>query len=244
METSNRGRDMKRKTVLLVDDVKLFLRLEETFFQRAGCKVFTAESGREAIKVAKEVQPDLILLDYYMPDRRGDDVCRELRSVNETRNIPIIIVSTSSKKEDIDCCFEAGCNDYLTKPIQPEAVLARSAQILEIPFRLHRRMPVNFRLEGEAPPLTFTGFSRNLSRGGIMVEMDQTLEIGQSLKLWLPILESNKLAEVKGEVVRFEDDKIHRKTIYGVKFIGMAPELEQALDEYLAKHLNQPRSDQ
>ncbi len=226
---------IEKKTVLLVDDVKLFLRLEETFFQRAGCLVLTADSGKNAIRIARERRPDLILLDYLMPDFRGDQVCRELKSDQQTSSIPVIIVSTSTKKEDIDACFQAGCSDYLTKPINPETVLARAAQFLGVPQRLHRRLAVNFRVEGEAPPLTFTGFSRNISQSGILVESDQKMELGQRLRLWLPIFNDLATKEVDGEIVRAEPDPKRGKYLLGIKFLGLNKENGQVLDKYLER---------
>jgi len=227
----------KGKIVLLVDDVQLFLRLEETFFKRAGCRVLTAQSGREAIKLVQEKMPDLVLLDYYMPDMRGDKVIQALKADAKTKQIPIIIVSTSAKNEDIKACYEAGCADYITKPIQPDTVLARVASLLDISHRIHRRLPVNFRIEGEAPPLTFTGFSRNLSQGGISIEAEQIIENGTRLRLWIPILPKNSMIELCGEVVRSELDKMHAKYLYGVKFIDVSREAQDALIEYLKKHL-------
>ncbi len=231
------GADKDKKTVLLVDDVRLFLKLEETFFKRAGCRVLTAESGTDAIKIAKEYKPDVILLDYYMPDMKGDEVCEKIRQDTETKDIPIIIVSTSSKQEDIEQCYKAGCNDYITKPINPEVVLARTAQLLRIPYRLHRRLAVNFQVEGRKPPLTFTGFSRNLSESGILIETDQKLSVGDKLFLWLPILENQDSIELSGEVVRAESEPRRGKYLYGIKFIELDEQARSALKEYLEKHL-------
>ena len=184
--------------------------------------------------------PDLILLDYYMPDLKGSEVTKELRSYEETKSIPIIVVSTSTKNEDIESCFQAGANDYLTKPIQPEVVLARAANLLAVPHREHRRLPVNFQIGGEAPALTFTGFSRNLSQSGISVEAEQSLEAGVRLKLWLPVAQNQGMIEINGEVVRGEMDKKRAKYVYGIKFLGMTPQAESALTEFLQKHLPEP----
>ncbi len=227
----------EKKTVLLVDDVRLFLKLEETFFKRAGCQVVTAESGKEAIEQAKKHQPDAILLDYYMPDMKGDEICKILRQEESTKNIPVIIVSTSSKPEDIEKCYQAGCNDYLTKPIKPEVVLSRTAQVIGLPYRIHRRLAVNFRIQGRVPSLTFTGFSRNISESGILIETDRKINIKDSLQLWLPILENQDTIEVKGEVVREEINRKKASYCYGIKFIDLSPEEKEALSEFLKKHL-------
>src|SRR4030042_859742 len=102
---------MERKKVLLVDDVRLFLHLEETFFKRTGCEILTASSGKEALEIAESRAPDLILLDYLMPDMTGDLVCREIRKREKLKTIPVVIVSTSASDSDIQKCFEAGAND-------------------------------------------------------------------------------------------------------------------------------------
>jgi CheY-like chemotaxis protein len=230
-----------RKKVLLVDDVRLFLQLEETFFKRTGCQVLTAASGDEAIKAASKHLPDLILLDYLMPDMNGDEVCQKLRASHETKSIPIIIVSTSAKEEDIAKCFDAGANDYVTKPINPNDVLNKAAKMMSIPYRLHRRLAVNFRVAGEGPSQTFSGFSKNLSRSGILIEADNRFEAGTELQLLLPILPNEKQISIKGQIVRTARDIQGEKHLLGIRFVDISGEEDQAIKQYVDKNLPKPQ---
>ena len=115
--------------------------------------------------------------------------------------------------------------------------ISRTAQLLRIPYRLHRRLAVNFQVEGRKPPLTITGFSRNLSESGILIETDQKLSVGDKLFLWLPILENQDSIELSGEVVRAESEPRRGKYLYGIKFIELDEQARSALKEYLEKHL-------
>lgn len=209
---------MEKKKVLLVDDVRLFLHLEETFFKRTGCRVFSAANGREALAAAAKHQPDLILLDYLMPDMTGDLVCREIRAREDIRHIPIIIVSTSAQEADIAKCLEAGANDYVTKPINPQQMLAKAAELMQIAYRLHFRIPVHFKVQGEASKLVFTAFSLNISIGGMLLECDKNLAPGTVVELRFRLGENEPDLEVVGEVARSAYNE--RKNTYqtGIKF--------------------------
>lgn len=209
---------MERKKVLLVDDVRLFLHLEETFFKRTGCEILTAGSAKEALEATQKSLPDLILLDYLMPDMTGDQVCREIRLQDNLKEIPIMIVSTSANDADIQKCFAAGANDYVTKPINPQEVLAKAAALMKIPYRLHFRIPVHFKVQGESSRLTFTAFSRNISRGGILIESEKKIALGSRVELEFRLQNEGPNLQVGGDVARVSFDD--RKGIYlvGIKF--------------------------
>ncbi|MFO8057627.1 MAG: response regulator [bacterium] len=233
-DKSEAGEAMRKK-VLLVDDVKLFLRLEETFFKRTGCEIITAESGQQAISSARDNQPDLILLDYIMPDMMGDEVCKQLKTSESTRDIPIMIVSTSADSTDIDKCFEAGATDYVTKPINAKEILSKAASILEVPERVHYRVEVNMQVLGEASGNSFTGLSRNLSRGGVLVECENDLAEGTEVSLQLPLMPEQGTMSFKGKVVRNDVDQNSGKYLLGVKFTELTPEQKSTLSEFIVK---------
>ncbi|MBI5930987.1 MAG: response regulator [Chloroflexi bacterium] len=120
-------------TILVVDDDVDSLKLISLMLQRQGHDVISADSGGRAIEKASAEQPDLIILDVMMPDMDGYQVCRQLRSEARTRDIPIIMFTAKTLIDDKVAGFEAGADDYLTKPTHPaelasrvKAVLARS----------------------------------------------------------------------------------------------------------------------
>lgn len=229
-----------RKKILLVDDVRLFLKLEETFFKRTGCEILTAESGGKAIEVAEKDRPDLILLDYIMPDLMGDQVCHMLKSKQATRSIPIMIVSTSADQADIEKCFAAGAVEYVTKPINAQEVLSKAANILNIPNRLHYRIPLCLKVEGEASGKSFSGTSKNISRGGILVECKQKIKLNSQLTLDLPILPGDKMISMPGLVIRVDRDEAADAYLLGIQFHDSDPAQKQALEDFIVN--NEPSS--
>lgn len=105
---------------LVVDDDQLLLRLVELNLAKIGVKVYTAPSGREALRLAAAEKPDVILLDIMMPGMDGYEVLRQLKASGETRDIPVIMLTAKTGKEDRDKCMEMGVEAYLTKPFKLE----------------------------------------------------------------------------------------------------------------------------
>ena len=108
---------MGAKKILLVDDSNTVLLMEKMLLANEGFTLVTASNGREAIQKATAEKPDLILLDVVMPDINGFEACKQIRAREDTRHIPIIMVTTRSEATNVQIGFESGCNDYVTKPI-------------------------------------------------------------------------------------------------------------------------------
>ncbi|PKO12178.1 MAG: response regulator receiver protein [Chloroflexi bacterium HGW-Chloroflexi-10] len=111
--------------VLAVDDNMVNLKVVRATLVRAGFDVFTASSGDEALAMVKEMIPDIILLDITMPDMDGYEVCRRLRARPETSQVPVMMLTAHDTLEEKVKGFEAGADDYLTKPFQPAELEAR-----------------------------------------------------------------------------------------------------------------------
>lgn len=121
--------------ILVVDDEIDSLKLIGLMLQRQGYEITAASSGAQALQKAAGEHPELIILDVMMPDMDGYEVCKRLRANPATQGIPIIMFTAKSLVDDKVAGFEAGADDYLTKPTHPaelasrvRAVLARSAQ--------------------------------------------------------------------------------------------------------------------
>jgi pilus assembly protein CpaE len=120
--------------ILVVDDDLDSLKLIGLMLQRQGYEIIVANNAQQALSKAAAEHPDLIILDVMMPDMDGYEVCRRLRRDPETQPIPIIMFTAKTMVDDKVAGFEAGADDYLTKPTHPaelasriKAVLARSA---------------------------------------------------------------------------------------------------------------------
>jgi DNA-binding response OmpR family regulator len=105
--------------ILVVDDDVDSLKLIGLMLQRNGYEVVAANSGTQAMNRAIADRPDLIILDIMMPDMDGYEVCRRLRGDARTKGIPIIMFTAKTLIDDKVAGFEAGADDYLTKPTHP-----------------------------------------------------------------------------------------------------------------------------
>lgn len=118
----------KGKKVLIAEDTLVIRVLMENYLQESGYIVFSASDGEEAVKLAESVQPDLVLMDMLMPQMDGYTAVQTLRAIGFTK--PIIALSASSVTEDKEAAFQAGCDEYLLKPVSLEALLDTVAQML------------------------------------------------------------------------------------------------------------------
>ncbi len=122
---------MPRKKILLVDDSSTVLLLHRMMLSHCGYELLTARDGQEALEKASTERPDLIFLDVLMPRMDGFQTCRVLRSRTETKNVPIILVTTRGEPHYVRQGFESGCTDYITKPFDGEELLAKVRGHLE-----------------------------------------------------------------------------------------------------------------
>jgi pilus assembly protein CpaE len=116
--------------VLAVDDNAVNLKIVSATLASGGYIPYIATSGPEAINIAEQVAPDLIILDINMPDMDGYEVCRLLRSKPGTANVPIMMLTANDTLEEKIKGFESGADDYLTKPFQPAELNARVKGLL------------------------------------------------------------------------------------------------------------------
>jgi DNA-binding response OmpR family regulator len=119
------------KKILIVDDEEKVRRLVEVTLSVGEFEMLHASSGEEALKVARESKPDLILLDIMMPgDLDGFDVCRLLKEDPETRDIYIIMLTAKGQKADKEKGLALGSDDYFVKPFSPVELMDKIDSIL------------------------------------------------------------------------------------------------------------------
>ncbi|MCG8403255.1 MAG: response regulator transcription factor [Firmicutes bacterium] len=111
--------------ILVVDDEKNIVELVKFNLEREGFTVVAAYDGLDAIKAAQSEKPDLVVLDIMIPSLDGLEVCRQLRQNQETRGIPVIMLSARGEELDRILGLEIGADDYVTKPFSPRELLAR-----------------------------------------------------------------------------------------------------------------------
>ena len=121
---------MATKRLLLVEDDRALADLVTFHFERAGYAVIRTGDGEEALILADEVRPDIILLDWMIEGISGIEVCRRLRRRAASANTPIIILTARGEESDRIRGFETGADDYVTKPFSPRELVARVGAVL------------------------------------------------------------------------------------------------------------------
>jgi len=116
--------------ILLVDDEPDILEIVGYNLKNEGYQVITAENGQEAIKFAKKYNPHLILLDIMMPEMDGIEACEKIRKINSLENVIIAFLTARGEDYSQVAGFEAGADDYITKPIKPKVLVSKIKSLL------------------------------------------------------------------------------------------------------------------
>jgi two-component system phosphate regulon response regulator PhoB len=116
--------------LLIVEDETDILHLLQFNFEREGFETHTARDGNEALRLAEERKPDLIVLDLLLPGRDGLEVCKTLKSREGSRNTPVIMLTAKGEEQDRITGFELGADDYVVKPFSPKELILRVKAVL------------------------------------------------------------------------------------------------------------------
>jgi DNA-binding response OmpR family regulator len=121
---------MAQRKILLVDDSETVLMMERMILQKESYQVVMARDGKEGIAKAVETKPDLILMDVVMPKMNGFEAVKWLRQREETKSVPIVMVTTQTEMESMEAGYVSGCNDYVIKPIDSLELLTKVKNLL------------------------------------------------------------------------------------------------------------------
>lgn len=121
---------MSKEKILLVDDEPDILELVGYNLEKEGYKVYKAESGISAIEIAEKKNPDLIILDVMMPEMDGIETCMQIRSISSLENTLVTFLSARGEDYSQIAGFDAGADDYITKPIKPRVLVSKVKAIL------------------------------------------------------------------------------------------------------------------
>ena len=192
---------MPSEKILVVDDEEHIAELISYNLTSNGYKVITANNGNDAVKLAVEEKPNLILLDLMIPGKDGYDVCKDVRSNSEIRNTPIIMLTAKSEELDKILGLELGADDYITKPFSVRELLARVKAVL-------RRFSIS---EPESNVLVFGNLTADFDKREILVndkKLDLTLKEFELLEI---------LIRNKGKILT-RDTLLDK--IWGYEYIG------------------------
>jgi two-component system alkaline phosphatase synthesis response regulator PhoP len=120
----------EQSKILIVDDEEDILQFLEYNLKKENFEVYTASSGRIAIGIAERVKPDLIILDVMMPDLDGIETCKELRAIASLKNTLVAFLTARNEDYSQIAGFDAGADDYISKPIKPRVLISRINALL------------------------------------------------------------------------------------------------------------------
>ncbi len=127
------------KKALIVEDHPDLLEILTCQLEAMGYSVITAKQGKEAVAIAIEEKPQLILMDIMMPGMDGREATRRIRSNQETKAIPILVITALTKESQLRECIKAGCNDYILKPFDRKD-LREKIQAVLAPQEVHNEL--------------------------------------------------------------------------------------------------------
>jgi two-component system phosphate regulon response regulator PhoB len=130
---------MSQPRVLIIEDERGLVQSLTWYFTREGYETIAAHDGLEGLRKAQTLLPDVVLLDLMLPGLGGQEICRELRAGDRTRDLPIIMITAKSEESDQVAGYAVGADDYVTKPFNNKVLLAKVKALLR-------------RVEGQADP--------------------------------------------------------------------------------------------
>jgi two-component system, OmpR family, alkaline phosphatase synthesis response regulator PhoP len=198
--------------VLLVDDEQDIVDLLKYNLEREGYQVYTALNGRDAMKSAKANRPDLIVLDIMMPGMDGVEVCTQLRQLPEFKNTLITFLTARGEDYSQIAGFEAGADDYITKPVRPKVVVSKVKAMLK-------------RSGGERPE------GRILESNGIKIDLDRVMVYMGDHELQLPKKEFELLVLLMSKPGKvFKREEIYGQVWGNELFVG-----DRTIDVHIRK---------
>jgi len=190
---------MKNETIkiLLVDDEPDILEIVGYHLKKEGYQVFKANNGNEAVNNAKAIEPHLILLDIMMPEMDGIEACEKIRALNGLENVVIAFFTARGEDYSQVAGFEAGADDYITKPVKPKVLISKVKGLLR---RLKNK-------EG--------GVENILSFDGISINKDEYYVETNKGKITLPRKEFELLSLLASVPNKVFNREIILKTVWG-----------------------------
>lgn len=188
---------MGKEKILLVDDEQDILEIVGYNLKKEGYKVYTSDNGKDAISIAKKENPDLIILDVMMPEMDGMETCYQIRNIPSLKDTLITFLSARGEDYSQIAGFDAGADDYITKPVKPRVLISKVKAILR-------------RKGGSVSPS-----EENIEIGGISIDRDRYLIEKDGEEINLPKKEFELLSLLMSKPGRVYTRDVIMNSIWG-----------------------------
>ena len=231
----------KKRTILLINDVELFLELGKTFFHREDFDLLMAVNAQEVMQLVSERKPDLVFLDMQISGTSGASICRWIKKDPELQKIPVIMLLESGDSESERLCLQAGCDVLLSTPLKRVQMLAAARKILNLEERRQERVVSRVLVHlGTDPQRLSSHFTVNISPGGLFLASDEGFRVGTplALRIQLPGL---SILSGKGRVAWCNDYQGHKKPHLpcgmGIQFLELNAPFQEEIMLFLAQQV-------
>lgn len=224
--------------VLLVDDVLMFLDLQKMFFRHSSVRIFTAKDGIEALQIVKKECPDLIFLDLHMPNMNGAECCALIKEDPRFKSVPVVMITSEGKESDKDLCRKAGCDDFLTKPIDRILYLEMARKYVPTIDRRNPRVSCREKVKFRVFGLTLSGEVMDISAYGVFIATDYEVDAETILDLVFALDEEDSaLIQTRGRVAWVNSKKNKKKhgcpAGFGVELLAITEDSKRILDHFV-----------
>lgn len=231
------GSGMAQK-VLIVDDVSMFIELEKSYLLRTAVTVLTARNGREALTICQAERPALVYMDLHMPVMDGAECCKAIKQDPQLKSTAVVLITAEGKAADQAICQEAGCDDFLTKPLDRSAFLEAARKLIPGIDRREKRIACRFNLKFRAFGITLSGTTADISRNGLYLVSDLNMEKDVEIDLIFALPEPvGSIIQTKARVAwlntRKERNKPSLPEGFGIEFVGLSREAAHDLSRFL-----------
>ena len=213
-------------TILLVDDLQMFLEIEKAFFEHTMVDILTAKNGMEALIVMNSEKIDLVFMDLEMPTMDGATCCKMIKSSPVLSNTPVVIVTSNvGAKQN---CIDSGCNYFLTKPAGRERFLEIAREFIPTINRREKRVNCSYKCIAYCNGQSIMCYLYDLSIDGAFIVTDYQCTVNEVIRLSLT-LPNNTIIDCHSKVVWKNENVTVRPKGLGVKFALISKESKAQL---------------
>lgn len=227
------------KAILLVDDVQMFIEIEKEFLQNSQVEILTARDGLEALDVIKDRRPDLVFMDLQMPKMNGDACCRAIKSDRVQFITPVVMVTSKGDEEGKDICFAAGCDGFLTKPLDRDRFLEVARRFLPSIDRREKRLTIAINGVFQYNESTLPCTLYDVSVSGAFVKTDCFGIPDRVIKISFTLPDGTAI-ETQGKIMWVNRIVSEIPCGFGAKFALMPKEAKMALTKFIEAAATRP----
>lgn len=219
------------KKILLVDSPGATIVNEQSFLHRANVTLFTARSGKEAIRIYREQLPDIVIVDFNLSDMSGPELCEEIFAI---KRCPVLMMIEKGDNDAVRRCQKAWVDDFIFKPVNQKEIIRKVGTLLSIPQREDFRILMKVRVEGRREGNFFMGNTIDISTSGTLLETHhKEIDVGDRLECSFFLPWKLKAVTIRGQAARKVKGK--ESFQYGIRFLELDPTLKEEIRDYIKK---------